>query len=132
MYYTYTMSAFTIIDNDLYFPSSVGVNQLTKHFPDKDVVYNYKTTTKSAPVSYVMKNKPRNELQTEAIKFLMKMKNDNYVRNRFLSLATGKGKTYVTINTISQFKKRPFIIVDTLELARQWKDQYLKHTNLKS
>jgi len=127
----YTMSAFTIIDTDLYFPSSVGAYQLKYYFPDKDVIYNYKTTSKSAQALYLMKNLPRDELQQKAITFLMKMKNDKYIRHRFLSLATGSGKTYVTINVISQYKKRPFIVVDTLELASQWKEQFLKHSDVK-
>ena len=42
----------------------------------------------------------------KAIQFLMKMKRDPETHQRFLSLETGSGKTYVTINCISQFKKK--------------------------
>lgn len=127
----YVFSAFTTIDTDLYFPESIGLDQITKQFPDKDVIYNYKTTSKSSDISYKMKHQPRDELQNKAINFLMNMKTDNKIRSRFLSLATGSGKTYVTINIVSKYKKKPFIIVDTLELASQWKREFLNHTDLK-
>lgn len=77
-----------------------------------------------------MVHQPRNDLQTQAIKFLMKMKKDPEIHQRFLSLETGSGKTYVTINCISQFKKKALIIVDTLDLAAQWKREFLNHTDL--
>jgi superfamily II DNA or RNA helicase len=131
VYRKYVFSAFTVIDSDLYFPASIGDKQIQKHFPNKEVVYNYKTTSKSSQVIYNMKYGPRDQLQKKSIEFLMKMKNDNFNRDRLLSLATGSGKTYVTINIISNYKKKPLIIVDTLELASQWQREFLKHTDLK-
>jgi len=126
----YTFSAFTVIDNDLYFPASIGQEEIKKYFKNKDVILNYKTTAKAGTVTYNMKHEPRDELQKKAINFLMAMKNDNDKRERFLSLTTGSGKTYVTINVISKYKKKPLIIVDTLDLASQWKREFLNHTDL--
>jgi superfamily II DNA or RNA helicase len=126
----YTFSAFTIIDKDIYFPASISVDEIKKYFKNRDVVVNYKTTAKSGEVSYNMKHPPRDELQKKAISFLMTIKDDDNNRERFLSLATGSGKTYVTINVISKIKKKPIIIVDTLELASQWKREFLNHTDL--
>lgn len=131
VYRKYKSTAYTEIDQDLYFPASVGWKELKKYFPSKDVSFNYKTTAKSSPITYTMKNQPRNELQREAIKFVMNMKNDYNNRERFLTLATGSGKTYVTINAISQFKKKSLIIVDSLDLAAQWKREFLNHSSLK-
>ena len=131
VYRKYTMSAFTVIDKDIYFPASIGVAEIQKFFAQKEVVVNYKTTAKSSPVSYQMKHGPRDELQEKAIAFLMTMKKDYDVRDRMLSLATGKGKTYTTINAIAKLNKRPMIIVDTSELALQWKREFLNHTDLK-
>jgi superfamily II DNA or RNA helicase len=127
----YTFSAFTVIDNDLYFPASISVEEIKKYFKNKDVIINYKTTAKAGTVSYNMKHPPRDDLQKKAINFLMAMKDDNDRRERFLSLATGSGKTYVTINIISKYKKKPLIIVDTLDLASQWKREFLNHTDIK-
>jgi superfamily II DNA or RNA helicase len=127
----YTFTAFTKIDNDLYFPSSMGIEELKKYFPKEDIITNYKTTAKADTISYNMKHQPRDDLQKNAISFLMAMKDDDNQRERFLSLATGSGKTFVTIYVVSKFKKKPFIIVDTLELADQWKREFLNHSNLK-
>jgi superfamily II DNA or RNA helicase len=127
----YTFSAFTIIDKDMYFPASISVEEIKKYFKNMDFVYNYKTTAKSSSISYNMKHPPRDELQKKAINFLMTMKDDDKVRERFLSLATGSGKTYVTINIISKYKKKPLIIVDTLDLAAQWKREFQNHSDLK-
>ena len=131
VYRKYTFSAFTVIDSDLYFPSSVGVQQIQKYFPNKDVIYNYKTTSKASQVVYNMKYGPNTDLQKDSINFLMRMKNDQSTRERMLSLPTGKGKTYVAINVISKYKKKPLIVVDTLELASQWQREFLKHTDIK-
>ena len=126
----YTMSAFYILDTDVYFPASINAEEIQKCFPDKEIVYNYKTTAKSEKIEISLKNQPRNDLQKKAIAFLLKMKTDTKQRSRFLSLATGSGKTYVTINFISQLKKKAVIVVDTLDLATQWKSQFLFHTDL--
>lgn len=129
--FKYTFNVYTIIDNDMYFPTTVTSMALQQIFPKKDITFNYKTTSKSRKIEYVMKNQPRNELQKSALEFLLKMKRDADNRSRFLSLETGSGKTYITINAISQFKKCAMIIIDTLDLAEQWKREFLNHTNLK-
>lgn len=126
----YTFGIFTIIDKDIYLPESVGYERLQSFFPKKDVIINYKTTAKAARIMYNMKHTPRDDLQRDAIKFLSGIKNDDKNRSRFLSLATGMGKTFVTIHMISQLKKRPMIIVDTVDLASQWKREFLNHTDL--
>jgi superfamily II DNA or RNA helicase len=127
----YTFSVFTKIDKDLYFPVSVGVEQIRRYFPKREVVVNYKTTAKAKNTSFNMKHQPRDEIQKSAIEFLMKMSSDYENRERFLSLVTGTGKTYVTINVISKLKKKALVIVDTLELASQWKREFMNHTDLK-
>jgi len=81
-------------------------------------------------MSYNMIHNPKNELQEEAIKFLLKMRKDPSIHQRFLSLETGSGKTYVSINCISKLKKKALIIVDTIDLAEQWKREFLNHTDL--
>ena len=127
----YTFSIYSKEGDDLYFPSSVGVQTIKGLFPNKEVTVNFNNTAKAKVLQYNMKFQPRDDLQKKAIAFLMKMKRDPEVHSRFLSLATGSGKTYTTINVISQFKKKPLIIVDTTDLAEQWKREFLKHTDLK-
>lgn len=126
----YTFNAFYVEGNDLYFPSSITLPVIQSLFPNEDVSINFNTTARGKTISYNMVHEPRDEIQKKAIAFLMKMKNDNNCSQRFLSLETGTGKTYVTINMISKFKKVPLIIVDTLDLAAQWKREFLNHTDL--
>lgn len=64
---------------------------------------------------FTMINKPRNDLQERAIKFLTEDDNNHKV----LSLNTSAGKTYVTINAISRMKQNSIVLVDTLSLADQ-------------
>jgi superfamily II DNA or RNA helicase len=128
----YTFSAFSIIDKDIYVPASVTAPEMIRYFKDREIIVNYQTTAKSAKVSYTMKHPPRDELQKKSINFLMEMEKDYDMRERFLSLATGSGKTYITINVISRLKKKAIIIVDTLDLAAQWKREFLNHTDLGS
>lgn len=126
----YTFSAFSYENGDLYFPSSITLSVIKGIFKDEDVSINLKNYAKPKMISYTMKFQPRDEIQKNAIKFLMKMRRDPENHSRFLSLATGSGKTYVTINVISQLKKKPLIVVDTVDLAQQWKREFLKHTDL--
>lgn len=114
----------------MYFPSSVTLKAIEQLFPEEESTVSYANTAKAKLLQYQMVHKPRNELQEKAIAFLMKMKRDPETHQRFLSLETGSGKTYVTINCISQFKKKALIIVDTLDLAAQWKREFLNHTDL--
>lgn len=130
IYHKYTFSAFVEDGDDLYFPSSITLKSIQSLFPKEEVSINYTTTAKAKSIQYTMKHSPRDELQQKAIQFLMKMKKDPETHQRFLSLETGKGKTYVSINCISQIKKKALIIVDTLDLAAQWKREFLNHTDL--
>jgi len=130
VYRKYTFSAFIEYGNDLYFPASITLDEIKATFPTKEVVVNFSNTAKAKSLSYIMKNQPKNDLQRSAISFILKMKKDLATHQRFLSLETGSGKTYITINCISQFKKKALIVVDTVALADQWKREFLNHTNL--
>ena len=87
----YTFSAFVEDGDVLYFPSSIGKENIQSVFPKEEVIVNYSTTAKAKLLYYNMKHLPRDELQTKAIQFLMKIKKDQNIRQRFLSLETRKG-----------------------------------------
>ena len=127
----YTFSAYIENDGDLYFPSSITIEEIQACFPEEEVAVNFKNTAKAQSILFNMIHQPKNDLQKKSIQFLMKMKNDLETHQRFLSLETGSGKTYVTINIISKFKKKAMIVVDGVSLANQWKEEFLKHTDLK-
>lgn len=128
--FSYDFSIYTEYNGDIYIPRGVGVNYVKSFFPNKQVVFNPSTTIISRNIKYKMVNQPRDELQLNAIKFLTNMTFDNIRRDRLLVLNTGDGKTYVTIHAISNIQKAAMIIVDSQLLAEQWKEEFLKHTDL--
>lgn len=126
----YTFSIFQEEGNDIYLPASVTLPVIQGFFPKKEVTVNFQRTAKPKSIMYNMIHQPVNQLQSDAITFLMKMKKDPETHQRFLSLETGSGKTYVTINLISKLRKKALIIVDTIELASQWAREFSKHTDI--
>lgn len=127
----YVMPIYTTINSDVYLPRSVGVSFIESMFPDKTVQYNINTAVRWSRIEMNMKNKPRDDLQIAALNFLSKIRSTNDSHERFLALPTGKGKTFVTINMIQILKLRAIIMVDTLDLAEQWKNQIMFHSDVK-
>ena len=76
----YTFSIFSKIEDDLYFPASIGVEAIKKIFPEKEVQENTISPHKVDMISYNMKNLPRNDLQKKALSFLMIMKKPEEMR----------------------------------------------------
>lgn len=66
----------------------------------------------------------RNNLQQKVINHLSKTPNTT------LELEPGIGKTVLTIYDIVEKKKKPLIIVHTTDLTKQWKKEFLEHTNM--
>lgn len=126
----YTNNVFTISNYDVYTPASIDPEIIRGYFPNDIIVYN-KKCSKTIINEFNMIHFPRNEIQKQALNFLLSMKNDDNKRERLLALNTGTGKTFVTISFISQMKLKPFIVVDQIGLADQWKREFLKHSDLK-
>lgn len=130
IYHKYFSSVITIIGNDVYVPSTISIKSIQNYFKDKELVYNFANTSKYDTLSFVMKHRPRNDLQLEAIDFLSKIKKDKINHQRFLSLATGSGKTFVSITMVGIIGLKTMIIVDRQELAEQWNREFINHTNI--
>lgn len=75
---------------------------------------------------YKLKVKPRSNVQADAIEFLL---NENNTR-KMLCLKPGEGKTYCTINYLCYKKERSLIIVDQDRIINQWKESFLKFTDI--
>jgi len=73
----YTFNTYTLIDNDMYFPASIGIAAIQSCFPKKVTTINYKTTSSADSIKLTMKNQPKNELQQQAVDFLVNMQHDN-------------------------------------------------------
>jgi len=68
---------------------------------------------------------PRNKLQERTIEYL---KNHE---NGIIQLGAGTGKTNILIYHICQLKKKTLILVHQKALVTQWKERFLKFTNIK-
>lgn len=75
-------------------------------------------------IDITIKVPPKNEYQQEAINAILA--NDHGI----ICAKTAFGKTYVAINAICQLKKKALIIMHKRELMKQWKEDFLKYTNL--
>ena len=78
--------------------------------------------------------KPRDEEQMEALRFMCgvnEYENNFYKPMLSLNLSTGKGKSYVSISTISYFSIRSAIITESSSLLDQWKREFMTYTDLK-
>lgn len=76
-----------------------------------------------------MKNPPKDKIQEEVIEKVLsgftKYRNPRVV----ISLATGRGKTYVATNIISKLNVRTIIFVKSTKLREQWFESFKKHTD---
>lgn len=79
---------------------------------------------------FAMKNQPRDKLQSDVIKDVMEVFKDK--ERCIVSLQTGRGKTYVATNVISQLKVRAIILVKSVELKKQWIESFQKHSYCKN
>lgn len=81
----------------------------------------------------MLKYKPRDEIQQEAIKFMLSM--DKYHRNETstmlsINLNTGKGKTYCAIATAAYLGLRSIVITDSIGWLEQWKSFFIQYTDI--
>lgn len=82
----------------------------------------------------MLRYKPRDEVQMEAIKFMLSM--DKYSNNETstmlsVNLSTGKGKSYCSIATFAYLGFRPIIIADQKDWLKQWIAYILDYTDIK-
>lgn len=81
----------------------------------------------------MLKKKPRDEVQKQAISFMLSM--DKYHHNETntmmsVNLGTGKGKTYCAVAVSAFLGMRPIVITDSKEWLRQWKDRFVEYTDI--
>lgn len=120
-------------NKDLYLPSGMDDYFIYRNFygdifekrnPDDYAIINDKI---------LLKSKPRDDTQIEAIKFCTGL--SPYEKNRDLSqlslnLPTGKGKTYVAIAVFAFYRIKTMMITSTIDWLYQWKEKILEYTNL--
>lgn len=80
-----------------------------------------------------MKFLPRDDVQKEALSFMIGEKNYNYTKAKSqlsLNLSTGKGKSYCSIAASAMSLVRSIIITSSISWLNQWKDYILEYTDI--
>ena len=127
----YSAYDYNSIDKKLTIPGGYNINYLEKLFKEDQIQYeiDYSNNSYVEPYrenKFSLKFPPKNNMQINAINFLMKKTNQ-----KFLSLETGGGKTYCAISYAFRSKKLPLTFVDQESMANQWIDRILYFTNIK-
>ena len=83
--------------------------------------------------NYIMKIKPRDNNQVQAINFLLSINGfEKWARRSqlALNLDTGIGKTYCAIYSIIANKERAIVITHTQDIKGQWYQSFLKYSSI--
>lgn len=126
---------YRIIDQTLYIPRGIDVNYLYTISNSYPTFFNWKNLPKFERMvdRYEMKKPPRDEIQVEALDFLLSR--GNYLHGAkysqlILNLGTGLGKTYVTIAACIKAGVRSLIIVHRGTILDQWITTIKEKTNV--
>lgn len=79
-------------------------------------------------VSFPKRPTPRNEAQAAFFRDVVQSLRDNYAI--MATAPTGTGKTVCVLNAAAELKRSTLIIVDTVVIAAQWRDEIKKHLGL--
>jgi len=122
-------------DLNLVVPGGYDLAKLRQILPSHKVVDNRKKHSRFLKMVAKLKFKPRTKMQENALHFL---KGDTRFfgyavdeTQKMLCLKTGEGKTFCSIAYIISKEKMPLIIVDMDKLTEQWKEEFLKFTDIK-
>lgn len=83
----------------------------------------------------MLKYKPRDEVQQEAIKFMINADKYMHYENatmKSVNLNTGKGKTYCSVATTAFLAFRSIVITDSIGWLEQWKSFFIQYTDITS
>ena len=117
----------------LYLPGGMDIWKLRGYFNQKYFNRIDNHPYKPMPYQVMVKYKPRDMKQLEAIQFLTGL--GAYESNLnapvlSLSLNTGVGKTYCSIAAMSYFGVKSIVITGSNSLLAQWKSEILHYTNI--
>lgn len=132
VYHSYNNIGFYWNDNILYLPRQMDISylcSLLKVIPTVMPVPDKFEKIKP----FNMKYPPKNRIQSDAIKFLTcKDQFARYGNETMLglNLDTGDGKTFSTIQAIQTYRMKSIIIMHKSRLKNQWKEEFLKMTDI--
>jgi superfamily II DNA or RNA helicase len=110
-----------------------GGYEIAQIFKLADAEYSDQSRTGASAAreaTFRMRTKPRGEEQLNALDFLAGKQDSPDIRQRFVCMATGKGKTFVALEHAQRKGVAFAVFVDQDELGRQWEDEIAKHTDI--
>lgn len=110
------------------------VNELTKKYGNIEIIdrskYEVVNALQDNYQSIKTTFKPRNKIQRKAVDFLTITPTDTRFGQKMLNLNTGEGKTFCAVYACINMGVKPLIAMDSLNLAKQWKDKIIEYTDL--
>ncbi len=116
----------------LYLPRGIDLDFLSRVF-SSDPVIDYDVDPYKSIGQINLKYKPRDETQSEAIRFMISSGKYSYNKHYpmlCVNLNTGKGKTYCAIATTAFLQLRPIVITDSVGWLEQWKKFFIEYTDI--
>ena len=130
--FRYEPLSYFVHDDTLYLPRGFNINILENHFNSTSFIIH-----KCDPISKVRGIKmlvpPRDKIQEESLDFLLcrnTFENRAPFSQQVLTLDTGRGKTYVTINAIVSMGEKAIIITHQEKIKKQWIETFYDKTNI--
>ena len=116
----------------LYLPRGMDLTLLERLFREKIVVSDeYDEYDSTGPI--MIKKLPRNDVQKQAIKFILGIAEYQYTLNYsqlHVNLVTSKGKTYVAISSIAYLQIKTIVITAIKGWLKQWYDKIPQYTDI--
>lgn len=119
----------------LYLPRGIDIKYLENLFDKKAKLDNEHQEYSMVDNPIMLKYLPRDDIQKTSLRFMIgvgEYKSMIYKSQQALNLAGGRGKSYISIATISYFNIKSAIITYSINWLNQWKDYFLQYTDLKS
>ena len=130
---TYNHIIYNSIQKQLIIPRGVDIPFLENIFGVKAFINsNYDPYRKNENPN-LLRFKPKNEKQAEAIQFLLGQGQYSYARGAsqlMLALNTGEGKTYLGIAYLAFMNMKSIIITASTDWLNQWKTRISEHSNI--
>lgn len=131
--YKYETMYYDSENKRLYLPRGLDIWYIEKMFGESAEILVNKFNPYYVFDECMVNKLPRDDVQKKALRFML-CKNEYSsleTRTQFsVNLATGKGKTYLTIATIMYLGIRGIVITTVSDWLRQWRDKILESTDM--
>ena len=119
----------------LYVPRGVDIRYIENLLGKSARLDNNHQSYSTVDNPIMLKYLPRDDTQKTSLRFMIgvgEYKDMIYKSQQALNLSGGKGKSYISIATISYFNIKSAIITYSINWLNQWKDYFLQYTDLKA